>query len=179
MRAVSRPQTAVRDAPDRSDGPRPAFRGAEAGLWPFLRSRGHHPPSGADPVATRPSSTLGPVPATFGWSFAGVDVHSTAAGVGSSRSARSCSEGETAEEPRLEMEGIARVGEAEFPADFVGPLQPGDVRAVPADFIGPPAPGTVRAVPRSTRPSPSSRPARGGPTAVATPTRSAGASRPR
>ncbi len=35
-------------------------------------------------------------------------------------------------------------GEAEYPADFVGPLQAGDTRAVPHDSAGPLAPGVAR-----------------------------------
>jgi len=34
--------------------------------------------------------------------------------------------------------------EAEVPADFIGPLAPGDTRAVPHDFSGPLQPGVVR-----------------------------------
>jgi hypothetical protein len=35
-------------------------------------------------------------------------------------------------------------GEAEYPADFMGPLPAGGTRAVPHDFMGPPAPGVGR-----------------------------------
>lgn len=53
-------------------------------------------------------------------------------------------EGETiGDEAGIPMEGNP-VGEAEFPADFVGPLQPGDTRAVPHDFAGTPPPGAAR-----------------------------------
>jgi hypothetical protein len=44
----------------------------------------------------------------------------------------------------VEMEGTKPVGEAEVPADFVGPLQAGDTRAVPHDFSGALQPGVTR-----------------------------------
>ncbi len=36
------------------------------------------------------------------------------------------------------------IGRAEYPADFIGPLQPGDTRAVPHDFAGTPPAGVTR-----------------------------------
>jgi hypothetical protein len=46
-------------------------------------------------------------------------------------------EGETlGTAPEPEVEGSQRFGEAEVPIDFVGPLQPGDTRAVPHNFAG-------------------------------------------
>ncbi len=56
----------------------------------------------------------------------------------------SLGEGETIGPETVEMEGMNPVGEAEFPVDFVGPLQPGDTRAVPHDFVGPLQPGVTR-----------------------------------
>ena len=56
----------------------------------------------------------------------------------------SLGEGETIGPETVEMEGMNPVGEAEYPIDFVGPLQPGDTRAVPHDFIGPLQPGVTR-----------------------------------
>ena len=53
-------------------------------------------------------------------------------------------EGETIGAETREMEGTHPIGEAEYPVDFVGPLQPGDTRAVPHDFIGPLQPGVAR-----------------------------------
>lgn len=141
MHAVSRPQTSVQDASARRDAPGPAFRGTDAGLRSFLRSRVRHPPSGADPASDRRPVTTRPRPSTHGWSFTG-DLRR--AGTPSVPSARPSSEGETTEEPRPEMEGTTRIGEAEYPVDFVGPLPSGGVRAVPADLTGTPAPGTVR-----------------------------------
>jgi hypothetical protein len=59
--------------------------------------------------------------------------------------ARAGAEGEAAgAEAPVETEGTRRFGEAEFPADFVGPLQPGDTRAAPYDFVGPLQPGIAR-----------------------------------
>lgn len=50
-------------------------------------------------------------------------------------------EGETiGDDTEIETEG----GEAEYPADFIGPLQAGDTRAVPHDFVGPLQPDVVR-----------------------------------
>lgn len=43
-----------------------------------------------------------------------------------------------------EEKGMKPVGRAEFPSDFVGPLQPGDTRAVPFGFVGPLQPGVTR-----------------------------------
>src|SRR5262249_46018291 len=53
-------------------------------------------------------------------------------------------EGETIGPEVVEMEGNHPVCEAEYPVDFVGPLQPGDTRAVPHDFIGPLQSGITR-----------------------------------
>jgi hypothetical protein len=47
-------------------------------------------------------------------------------------------------EAQIEIEGTDPPGEAEFPIDFVGPLQPGDTRAVPHDFVGPLQAGVTR-----------------------------------
>jgi hypothetical protein len=44
----------------------------------------------------------------------------------------------------IDIEGTRAVGEAEVPVDFVGPLKPGDTRAVPHDFAGPLQPGVAR-----------------------------------
>jgi hypothetical protein len=49
-------------------------------------------------------------------------------------------EGETIDGSDDEVDTI----EAEYPVDFVGPLQPGDTRAVPHDFVGPLQPGVTR-----------------------------------
>jgi len=53
-------------------------------------------------------------------------------------------EGETIGPEAVEMEGVTLAGEAEVPVDFIGPLRPGDTRAVPADFIGPLEAGVIR-----------------------------------
>lgn len=56
----------------------------------------------------------------------------------------SSGEGETIGSDADEMEGNRPVAEAEYPTDFVGPLQPGDTRAVPHDFVGPLQPDVTR-----------------------------------
>jgi hypothetical protein len=53
-------------------------------------------------------------------------------------------EGEAYTDDVVEIEGTNRVGEAEVPVGFVGPLQPGDTRAVPHGFVGPLPPDVVR-----------------------------------
>lgn len=53
-------------------------------------------------------------------------------------------EGETIAPETIERDGMNPVGRAEFPVDFVGPLQPGDTRAVPYGFVGPLEQGVTR-----------------------------------
>ncbi|MEV6871424.1 hypothetical protein [Amycolatopsis sp. NPDC051128] len=52
--------------------------------------------------------------------------------------------GEAVTEPVVDTDGNGRLCEAELRADFIGPLQPGDTRAVPHDFVGPLQPGIAR-----------------------------------
>ncbi len=73
--------------------------------------------------------------ARFGHDFSRISVYS-------SDKKRAFTRGEGGES--IDPEAVEREGmRAEYPVDFVGPLQPGDTRAVPYDFVGPLEPGVV------------------------------------
>jgi hypothetical protein len=76
--------------------------------------------------------------AGFSHDFSRIPVYSKGA------HAVSFKEGETIAPETIERDGMKPVGRAEFPVDFVGPLQPGDTRAVPFGFVGPLEPGVTR-----------------------------------
>lgn len=81
----------------------------------------------------------------FAHDFSRIPVYQKGEQLTSSRGAHvSLGKGETIAPATIKKDGLNPIGRAEFPVDFVGPLQPGDTSAVPYDFVGPLEQGVTR-----------------------------------